>query len=240
MGWCDVARKMIFTGVAAGLCAWTARAADTAYVNMETLFEGYYKTIRANAGFEQKKKDFEQRLDILRDELKGMVGETKKLEEDSASELLSNDAREEARNKMRLKVERLRAKEEEFGQFRRSGMQDLNRSRLVTEEELIKDLSEFVRTYCKGKGYRLVYDINGRSLNRMPVLLVYPTEEEITTELLAELNKGHEEELKQATAELEALRKAAPAAGAEDDAKGNGDAKPAADAKPATEAQPQK
>ena len=250
MGWQNLARKMVLAGAGLCLCAWTARAADTAYVNMETLFEGYYKTVRANTGFEQKKKDFEQRLEILREELKGMVAETKKLDEEAGSELLSQEAREEARSKMRLKVERLRAKEEEFSQFRRSGMADLNRSRLVTEEELIKDRSEFVRTYCKNKGFRLVYDINGRSLNRMPVLLVYPTDEEITQELLTELNKGHEEELKQATAELEALRKASAGSETTTDAAANGgdaEAKPAAakpaaakpaEAKPATEAKP--
>jgi Skp family chaperone for outer membrane proteins len=206
---------------------------------METLFEGYFKTVRANAGFEQKKKDFEQRLDILRDELKTMTAETKKTEEEADSELLSQAARDEARNKLRLRVERLRAKEDEFNQFRRSGMADLNRSRLVTEEELIKDLSEFVRTYCKGKGHRLVYDINGRSLNRMPVLLVYPEEEEITKELLAELNQGHEEELKQATAELEALRKTTegPAGGGE--TKGGEEAKPADPAAAPESAKPQ-
>jgi len=230
MAWHTGLRHGILAAAVAGLFAWTARAADTAYVNMETLFEGYYKTVRANAGFEQKKKDFEQRLEILRDELKGMVTDTKKTEEEAESELLSQEGREEARNKLRLKVERLRAKEDEFSQFRRSGMADLNRSRLVTEEELIKDLSDFVRTYCKGKGFRLVYDINGRSLNRMPVLLVYPENEEITAELMAQLNQGHEEELKQATAELEALRKAAGNAG---------EGKTAEDAKPAEPAAPQ-
>lgn len=234
MGWQNAARRMVLVGVGLCLCAWTARAADTAYVNMETLFEGYFKTVRANTGFEQKKRDFEERLEILRDELKTMVSETKKLEDEAGSELLSQEARTEARNKMRLKVERLRAKEEEFSQFRRSGMADLNRSRMVTEEELIKDLSDFVRTYCKNKGFRLVYDINGRSLNRMPVLLVYPVEEEITQEILTEINKGHEEELKEATAELEALRKASTASepAAEDAAKPATDAKPAAEAKP--------
>jgi Skp family chaperone for outer membrane proteins len=207
MGWNEPVRKLSLAAIAACLCAGMVRASDTAYVNMETIFEGYYKTVRANAGFEQKKKDFEGRVDILRDELKSMVSETKKVDDEAANELLSNEARDVARNKLRLKVERLRSKEEEFGQFRRSGMADLNRGRLVTEEELIKDISEFVRTYCKEKGFRLVYDINGRSLNRMPVVLVYPTDEEITPELLVGINKGHEEDLKQATAEFEALRK---------------------------------
>lgn len=188
------------------LCAASSRAGDTAYVNMETIFEGYYKTMRANAAFEQKKKDFEERLSILRDELKGMVGEARRLEGDVGNELLSEESREESRRKLKLRVERLRAKEEEFGQFRQEGMRELNRNRVAAEKELIEDITEFVRTYCKNAGYRLVYDINGRSLNRVPVLLVYPEEEEITDEVLIAINKGHEEELAKAKAELDDLR----------------------------------
>ena len=243
MGWNECVRKVSLTGAAICLCACTARAADTAYINMETIFEGYYKPVRANTGFEQKKKDFEERVDILRDELKSMVAETKKVDDEAANELLSNAARDEARNKLRLKVERLRSKEDEFGQFRRSGMAELNRSRLATEEELIKDISEFVRTYCKSKGFRLVYDINGRSLNRMPVVLVYPPEEEITPAVLAEINKGHEQDLKQATAELEALRKVVEAKAAnqanQDESKAPAAAAPAAGAAPAAAAKSQ-
>jgi len=201
---------LLLLGVAAlGFLTPAFGAGYTAYVNMETIFEGYYKTLRANAAFEQKKRDFEERMSILRDELQSMVSEAKKLEENVTNELLSQEARDDARRKLQLRVERLRAKEEEFGQFRRDGMRDLNKNRLAAEKELIDDITEFVRSYCKGKGYRVVYDINGRSLNRVPVLLLYPEDEEITDATLAEINKGHEQELEKAKTELEAIRKAA-------------------------------
>ena len=57
MGWNEQIRKLSLTGIAVCLCAGMVRAGDTAYVNMETIFEGYYKTVRANAGC-CAKKDF--------------------------------------------------------------------------------------------------------------------------------------------------------------------------------------
>jgi hypothetical protein len=54
-------------------------------------------------------------------------------------------------------------------------------------------------------GYDIVYDINGKSLNRMPVLLVYPKELEITAELAKAVNRGHEEERKKAEEELKKI-----------------------------------
>ena len=117
-------------------------------------------------------------------------------------------ARDEAQRKLRLRVERLRAKEEEFGQFQRNGMRELNKSRVTAEEELIEDITRFVREYCRNKGYRVVYDVNGRSLNRVPVILLHPAEDEITAAIVTEMNQGKEEERAKAKAELEALRRA--------------------------------
>ena len=52
---------------------------------------------------------------------------------------------------------------------------------------------------------RIVYDINGKSLNRMPVLLLYPRELEVTEAIAKDVNEGHEGELKKAQDELKTL-----------------------------------
>lgn len=194
-----------------------AFAENTAYVNMETIFEGYYKTVRANVAFENKKKDFQDRAGVLEEEIKSMISEAKKLEDDTNNDLLSEESRKESERKLKFRVERLRAKDEEFRQFKRAGLKDLQQARLTAEEELITDLSKFVADFCKGKGFDLVYDVNGKSLNRMPVLLVYPENKDVTTEILAALNAGHEDELAKAQAELEALGGASKALGSGDE-----------------------
>lgn len=202
-----VSEKLVLGCAAFALLTLSLEAGQRAFVNMETIFEGYYKTIRANAAFEQKKQDFQDRVDILRDELRSMVAETKKLDEEANNDLLSQEARQESQRKLQLRLERLRAKEEEYRQFRSAGLQELQKTRLGAEEDLIEDLTEFVRTFCREKGYDLVYDVTGKSLNRMPVLLIYPEQEEITDQIMKAINIGHEEELAKAKAELEAMEK---------------------------------
>ena len=208
--------------------AGLARAGQRAFVNMETIFEGYYKTVRANAAFEQQKKDFEERVDILRSELRAMADEAKKLNDKVNDDLLSENKRTEMRRRLQLRMERLRAKEDEFRQFRNSGLKELQKSRMNAEQTLIEDLSEFVRKYCREHGYDLVYDVTGKSLNRMPVLLVYPEKEEITDRILAAINQGHEDELAKAKADFEAMQKAR-------EQKDKEEAAPAADAPAKTE-----
>ncbi|HQL10406.1 MAG TPA: OmpH family outer membrane protein [Lentisphaeria bacterium] len=216
---------------AALFMAITATAQDkTAYVNMEKIFEEYYKTVNANIAFEQQKQDFEERVTMLRGELEALAKETQKFEEDSQNELLSMAVREDSRRKFQLRLERFRGKNEEFERFRQENMQKLQRIRGTKEEELVEELLTMVRKFAEVRGYSHVYEVSGRTLNRVPVLLVYPKDQDVTDVVVNIANAGHEEELADAKARYEALRnRNKPAESAGDPAP------PAADAAPKAE-----
>ena len=193
-------RTWAIVAAALGLWASGALADGMAFVNMETVFESYYKTFKANAAFDLKKRDFQERLAILREELEQMVAEARKLEGDVNNELLNEEARADSRRKLMLRSERIRAKQTEYDKFRRGGVSGLNRERMKAEEEIINQLSEFVRNLAVSEGYDLVFDSNGKSLNRMPVVLHYPKNLDITDHVITEINRGHEEEVQKAKA----------------------------------------
>lgn len=209
-------RLWAMAAVVLGLWTVGARADGMAFVNMETVFENYYKTFKANAAFDLKKRDFQERLTILQEELEGMVSEARKLEEDVNNELLSEEARADSRRKLQLRSERIRAKQAEFEKFRRGGISGLNRERMKAEEEIIDQLAEFVHNLARSEGYDLVFDINGKSLNRMPVVLHYPEDLDITPHVIAEINRGHEDEVEKAKA-AQAAAAAAESTGADDE-----------------------
>jgi len=106
-------------------------------------------------------------------------------------------------------MERLQVKRDELMKFRQEGMQSLQNTRGTVEEGLIKDLTEQVQRYATEKGFTHVYEVSGRSLNRVPVLLVYPKEQEITDDIVSNINRGHESELQEARNKVEALKKKA-------------------------------
>ncbi|MGI5924728.1 MAG: OmpH family outer membrane protein [Lentisphaeria bacterium] len=193
---------------AAVLCmAFTAAAQEKkAYINMEKIFEEYYKTVNANIVFEQQKQDFEERVKMLRGELEALAKETQKFEEDSQNELLSMAVREDARRKFQLRLERLRGKNEEFERFRQENMQRLQRIRGSKEEELVEELLTMVRKFAEVRGYTHVYEISGRTLNRVPVLLVYPKDQDVTDVVINIANAGHEGELAEAKGRYAAMR----------------------------------
>ena len=70
---------VLFAFVSVGLL----QAQDkTLYVNLERIFEEFYKTVNANIAFEDQKKDFEARLSLIRDELRNLDTQAQQLDEE--------------------------------------------------------------------------------------------------------------------------------------------------------------
>jgi len=195
--------------------ATAAMAQDkVAYVNMATVFEGYYKTFNANIIFEQKKKEYEDKMGILCSSLEEALRELKKVEADAKNELLAEAAREEAVRKYRVRAENCGAKRDEYERSKQQGYQELRHAQRESEVTLANELSEMLRKYAADNGYTHVYDVSGQSLNGLPVLLVYPKQQEITVDFVKIVNTGHDKELADAKAKLEALRGVKPDTGA--------------------------
>lgn len=216
---------------AAALLAVTALATaqdKIAYLDMEKVFEGYYKTVQANIGFEQRKQDFEDRLQILREELNSRISEVRRLEADVKNDLLGEDAREEARRKLQQHFDRYTAIRDEHDRFRQNGMQELQRVRANTEDELVADLIGVVKKFAADNGFTHVIEVTGKTFNRIPVFLVYPEKDDITSDILKLINVGHEEEYALAKKRLEDIRsKNKPAETANPPAAADNEPKPA-------------
>ena len=178
-----------------------------AYISMEKAWGEFYKTCSANVIFEQKKAEFEEKIAILQQGLEAEAKELKALQADATNELLSADASEEAKRKFRVRAELFAGKRDDFERSRRGGVQELNRLKAETEDMLMKELTGFVEKYAADKGITHLYDVSGLTMNRLPVLLVYPKEQDVTNDFITVINAGHEKEQQEAKEKVEAIRK---------------------------------
>lgn len=182
------------------------------YVNMEQVFSNYYKTYNANIVFEEKKLEFEEKMFVLAQGLEKDEEELKGLEANAKNELLSQEAREEAIRKFRVHLDLFNGKRNDFMRARQEGGNELTDMKGDTEDMLTKDLRDFIQKYAENNGYTHILDISGNTMNRMPMLLVFPKQQEITNDIIAKINLGHEKEIEEAKnkiASIEAKRKAA-------------------------------
>lgn len=197
---------VLFSFVAAGLLQAQEK---TLYVNLERIFEDYYKTVNANIAFEDQKKDFEARLSLIRDELRNLDQQAQQLDEEARNDLLPREARETSQRKLQAIIQRLREKNRELEQSRQEGLQNLQRIRTKREEDLVTDILAVVDKYADEQGATHVIEVSGKTFNRVQVYLRYPKEKDVTEIILKLVNQGHEDELKAAKEKLEGIRKAA-------------------------------
>ncbi|MBR6059011.1 MAG: OmpH family outer membrane protein [Victivallales bacterium] len=192
---------------AALFCGLQLSAQDkTIYVNLETIFENFYKTVNANIAFEDQKKDFEARLSLIRDEMQNLDKQAQRYDEEVRNDLLPRETREASQRSLQAVVERLRAKKRELDQNHEEGLRNLQRIRMKREEDLVNDILVVVNKYADEVGATHVIEVSGKTFNRVQVFLRYPKEKDVTETLLKRVNQGHEDELAAAKAKLESIR----------------------------------
>ena len=207
-------KKLTATLLCAMMALTLAAADKTGYVNMEAVFNGYYKTVNENINFENQRKSFVDTMDIYRKEYQSSLQEYQKAKADAENELLSTEARSAAASRTKLLEGRLQQKQEEIMDYRDSGMREIEAKQQSVTNALAEDLLAQTRQYAAQKGYTVVLEVSGKSLSRIPVVIAYPKEAEFTDDLIQVINAGHEKEKADAQARLDALRKQA-----EDEAK---------------------
>lgn len=193
--------------IAALFCGLQLSAQDrTIYVNLETIFENFYKTVNANIAFEDQKKDFEARLGLIREEMQNLEKQAQRYNEEVQNDLLPRETRETSQRNLQAIVDRLRAKKREYDQNQEEGLRNLQRIRMKREEDLVNDILTIVNKYADEVGATHVIEVSGKTFNRVQVFLRYPKEKDVTQAILKLVNQGHEDELAAAKAKLDTIR----------------------------------
>ena len=183
--------------VAALACGLQLSAQDkTIYVNLETIFENFYKTINANIAFEDQKKDFEARLGLIREEMQNLEKQAQRYNEEVQNDLLPRETRETSQRSLQAAVDRLRAKKREYDQNQEEGLRNLQRIRMKREEDLVSDILSTINKYADEAGATHVIEVSGKTFNRVQVYLRYPKEKDVKLDTI----RAKANELKEAPA----------------------------------------
>ncbi|MFA4945635.1 MAG: OmpH family outer membrane protein [Lentisphaeria bacterium] len=165
-----------------------------AYVDMELLFQGYYKTAQFDASFKRQKQLYEGSVAEGVAQLEKERKELAELKEKAINIALSDEARLQARNDAQDLEGRIRQKERELRDFFQSKDKELNRKYLELRNEIVREISEFVRTQARKGRYEALFDVSGLTRNFIPAVVYHDDRQDITRTLLAELNRGREKE----------------------------------------------
>ncbi|NOY82807.1 MAG: OmpH family outer membrane protein [Kiritimatiellaeota bacterium] len=175
-----------------------ARAQRIGYVDMDKLFQGYYKTLTSDSAFQKQKQLYRQHAKDLVAEIEAIRQQRDQLQEDSLNIALSDAARNEKRQAAAEKDAIYQEKKKELKAFVQDKDKELGKKFLKLRADIVKELTEYIKGYAKEQKYDLILDTSGLSKNFIPVIIYYPTDQDLTETLLTRLNRGHEDEVAKA------------------------------------------
>lgn len=188
---------------AAVFFAFSGFAGEMAVVNMENLFENYYKKIRQDSALQKQKSVYEDHARSVVEDIKTLEAERDKFQEESLNIGLSDDERARNRREAEARDAAFQEKKKEFRSFMQEKEKEYGRKIMEIRNKLVTELKGHVDEFAADEGYDWVFDVSGNTSNLIPVIVHFPVDADITDVILAEVNKGHEDEVAAALAEKE-------------------------------------
>ncbi|MBK8475088.1 MAG: OmpH family outer membrane protein [Opitutaceae bacterium] len=176
--------RSVFTAlaVAAATVGLQAQPAlKVATVDMEQLFEKFYKTEAQQTKLREDEKKAQELLQSMVKEREALVTQAKELQEQGSNALLNDEARKKAEGELQKKVGEVRAKESEIQTFAQQTQQQLRAIFGQYQQQAVEEISKIATEIAKKKGITVV-------LNQ-GVLVFADSAYSITDEVLTAINK---------------------------------------------------
>ena len=183
---------MVLAGCTLGLAS-SARAQVSGRivtVDMQKVFDSYYKTPTARQKLEETRDQFTKELAGKQDELKKQVEELNKLREDQDRPEYTPEVREQKKKALTDKLGEMQKLQRDVEEFRRGHQRILEEQSMRMRQGILKEVTDVVQKEAKDAGYLLVLDKSGNTLNGLPSLVFAQDNLDITADIIKILNKN--------------------------------------------------
>lgn len=172
--------------------AVSAEEFKVAVIDMEKVFQEYYKTKIADANLKRQAEIYKQYSDKLNESLLKLQEEFKSLRDAAQNIALSDVERENRRLGAQDKYRQLKEKEEELKQYSTDKQTQLRDQYEEQRGVLLGEIKETIQRRCKAEGYMLVLDMSGKTLNNIPSIVYSSPVLDLTESVLKEINMAAE------------------------------------------------
>lgn len=172
-----------------------ANAAETAklkiaVVDMDKLFQQYYKTKQTDAVLQQKQGIFQAWAKKLGESRLKLQKEFNILRDAAQNIAFSSTEREKKRLAAQKKYQEFKKKEAELEQYVQQKSREYKTLVSKMHKKLLEEIYTEIRRYAVLKGYNFIFDKSGKTLNTIPVIIYSSLQHDISAEILKKLNRG--------------------------------------------------
>jgi outer membrane protein len=157
-------------------------------IDMQRVWDKYWKTKQAQAQVDDQTADFEKRKKGMLDDYQKANRDYKKLIESAQDQAVSGDERDKRKNAAEKKLLEIKEIEQDASLFQRTTDEQLKMQARRMTEGILRDIRDLVDAKAKAGGYTLVIDIAAKSAVGTPIVLYTNGQNDMTQEVLSQLN----------------------------------------------------
>lgn len=160
------------------------------FVDMNKVFDDFYKTKLAQDNLKDQEAEFKEELQKQVDEFKALQDKFKKVREESEDRVLNEDARNARRAEAEEMLVELREMESKVRRFEETKRRQVADTMKRVRDNLVVEIKKTLADYAKSQGFLAVLDASGDNMNGVPNILFFDETRDITSALLDLLNSG--------------------------------------------------
>lgn len=185
--------------LAAILTAGGVMAAEQkiAFINMERVFDEYYKTKTANVQFKARGEEIDVRRKELVAKAKALKAEFDKLNAEGRDKSLNDNAREKKREAAEDKLNELKEAEGNLMEFDKVFKKEIADQMRQMQLQIVGEIRGVIQTYAAENKIDIVFDSSGKTLNNVESVMFFDFSLDITKPIIAIMNKNAPEAEKQ-------------------------------------------
>ena len=169
----------------------TASQAETnkiGIIDMQRVWNKYWKTKQAQAQVDEQTADFEKRKKTMLEDYQKANRDYNKLSESAKDQAVSSDERDRRKTAMEKKLLEIKEIEQDANLFQRTTDEQLKMQARRMTENILRDIRELVEAKAKAGGYTLVIDVAAKSAVGTPIVLYNNGQNDMTQDVLSQLN----------------------------------------------------
>jgi Skp family chaperone for outer membrane proteins len=171
-----------------GLAAPAFADGKIATIDLRKVFDGYWKTKEADSSLKDTAADMDKEYKNLADDWKTANDEYKKLSASAGDQAVSADERDRRKKAADAKLLAIRESEQNIDSFRRQSAAKLDEQKRRMRDKILAEIQNAVNAKAKSAAYTFVLDSAAESANATPVVVFNAGENDITDDILAQLN----------------------------------------------------
>ena len=168
----------------------TAAEQKIAFINMEKVFDEYYKTKTANVQFKARGEEIDVKRKEIVSKAKSLKAEFDKLNAEYKDKSLNESTREKKREAAEDKLNELKETEEKLMDFDKVAKKEIADQMRQMQQQIVGEIRGVIQTHAIENKIDIVLDNSGKTLNNVECVMYFDRRTDITEPILAIMNKN--------------------------------------------------